>query len=277
MEIQPRKSYPTRILELNRATVRRNGVNILDRLSLTIDMNEHTAIIGPNGSGKSTLIHLLTRTLYPLAPKDGSHPVRLFGKHLWNIEELRSRLGIVTADLQRQFLNNTRGGQITGREVVISGFFSSLRLFPHQTVTEPMHAKALEALERMGAAHLEGRLLNVMSAGEARRVLIARALVTSPEVLVLDEPTTALDFVARRKFMEQIRQIAQAGTTLILVTHHIEEVIPEIGRVVLLKRGCAARDGAKKEVLTSECLSDVFEGPVAVHRRNGLYSVDPDG
>jgi len=264
------------ILEMDSATVRRDGINILDRLSLTIQMNENTAIIGPNGSGKSTFIKLITQEIYPIANKEGSPPVRMFGQDQWILEELKSKLSIVSSDLQDSFLHNTKEGHISGLDVVITGFFSSLRLFPHQTIFEDMFVKAKDALILMDASHLADKMLDEMSTGEVRRVLISRALVTQPEVLILDEPTTALDFVARHKFMEQIRNVVQSGTTLILVTHHIEEVIPEIERVVLLKNGQKAFDGSKNEILNSENLSAIYGHPVKLNGNNGLYKVHVD-
>lgn len=264
------------ILEMNDATVRRDGINILDHLSLTIQMNENTAIIGPNGSGKSTFIKLITQEIYPIANKEGAPPVRMFGKDQWILEELKSKLSIVSSDLQNSFLHNTKDGHISGLDVVVSGFFSSLRLFPHQTISDDLFEKAKETLSLMDATHLSQKFLDEMSTGEIRRVLISRALVTEPEVLILDEPTTALDFVARHKFMEQIRKIVQSGTTLILVTHHIEEVIPEIERVVLLKDGRKAFDGSKKEILNSKNLSEIYDHPVKLNGNNGLYKVHVD-
>lgn len=275
MNQQKQNTQPP-ILEMKDATVRRDGINILDQLSLTIQMNENTAIIGPNGSGKSTFIKLITQEIYPIANKEGAPPVRMFGKDQWILEELKSKLSIVSSDLQNSFLHNTKEGHISGLEVVVTGFFSSLRLFPHQTISDDLFEKAKDALSLMDATHLADKMLDEMSTGEVRRVLISRALVTKPEVLILDEPTTALDFVSRHKFMEQIRKIVQGGTTLILVTHHIEEVIPEIERVVLLKNGIKAFDGSKKEILTSDNLSEIYNHPVKLNGSNGLYKVHVD-
>lgn len=264
------------ILQMKDATVRRDGINILDQISLTIQMKENTAIIGPNGSGKSTFIKLITQEIYPIANKEGAPPVRMFGKDQWILEELKSKLSIVSSDLQNSFLHNTKEGHISGLEVVITGFFSSLRLFPHQTISKNLYEKAKDALCLMDATHLAEKFLDEMSTGEVRRVLISRALVTEPKVLILDEPTTALDFVARHKFMDQIRKVVQSGTTLILVTHHIEEVIPEIERIVLLKDGRKAFDGSKKEILTSVNLSEIYNHPVKLNVTNGLYKVHVD-
>jgi iron complex transport system ATP-binding protein len=200
----------------------------------------------------------------------------MFGKDQWILEELKSKLSIVSSDLQNSFLHNTKEGHISGLDVVVTGFFSSLRLFPHQTITDDLFEKAKGALSWMDATHLADKMLDEMSTGEVRRVLISRALVTEPEVLILDEPTTALDFVSRHKFMEQIRKIVQNGTTLILVTHHIEEVIPEIERIVLLKNGKKAFDGSKKEILNSQNLSEIYNHPVKLNGSNGLYKVHVD-
>ncbi len=263
--------YP--VLELNEATVIRNGNRILDHLSLSIGKDEHTAIVGPNGSGKSTLIKLLTYQLHPLAHPDDSAPVKVFGKEAWNIFEMRSHLGIVSSDLQSDFIHNTRHGHIYGRDVVVSGFFASLRLFPHQRITDTMREKALEALKRIGAAPLAEKMLDEMSTGEVQRVLIARALVTEPDVLVLDEPTTGLDLVARHKYLAIIRKVAREGTTIILITHHIDEIIPEINRIILLQEGKIAWDGPKETVLTDRCLSQVYDYPVSLRESDGFYSV----
>lgn len=264
-------SSQTPILELNNATVRRQQTDILDRITVTLPAGENTAIIGPNGSGKSTLIRVLMHDIYPLKNDDGTPPVKMFGKERWNIEQLRSKLSIVSSHLQTSFLSNTRRGRISGREAVLSGFFSSLRLFPHFTLTQEMEEKASEALEKMDVAHLAGKMLSVMSTGELRRILIARALVTSPEVLILDEPTTALDLVARHTFMQQIGAIVRGGTTLILITHQLEEVIPEISRTILLKEGRIAYDGSTESALTSEKLSELFGCRISVTRKNGFY------
>lgn len=261
------------ILELSEATVRREGQNILDRLTLSIREQEHTAIIGPNGSGKSTLIKLLTRQVHPLAPKNGTPAIRVFGKKRWKVAEINTQMGIVSTDLQDKFLNNTKNGQTSGHEVVLSGFFAGLRIFPYQQVTEKMHQQAEDALKRMDAESLSDKMIIDMSTGEARRVLIARALVTQPRVLVLDEPTTALDFVARHHFMQRIQEIAKQGTTIIIVTHHIQEVIPETRQVILLQDGHAVFNGPTNEVLTTEKVSQVFDHPVQIQQKNGLYDI----
>ncbi len=260
----------TSILELRNATVVKNGARALDSLSLTIQRGQHTAIIGPNGAGKTTLINLLTREDYALA-RDGDRPVKIFGHATWDVSELRTRLGIVTADLHQQFVQGHSVGPITGEDAVLSGFFATRGFLLYAVVTEDMRRRAVDALARMDAAPLAGKMLNEMSTGEARRVLIARALVTSPEALVLDEPAAGLDLVARHRFMESIGRLAEGGTTIILVTHHVEEVIPAIDQVVLLRNGRVVVAGPKPSVLTAPHLSRAFGASVSVEQSGGYY------
>jgi iron complex transport system ATP-binding protein len=253
------------------------GRRVLDGLTLTIGSGEHTAILGPNGSGKSTLMKLLTLQLYPFAAANGTPPLRILGRERWDVLELRSQLGIVSADLHDRFVHGNANGVITGREAVLSGFFASQGVFSHQHATESMRRSALAALTDVGAAHLADATLDTMSTGEARRILIARALVHEPGALVLDEPTRGLDVAAQHDFMERIRGLARRGTTIVLVTHHVEEVIPEIDRIILLSRGRVARDGPKADVLTSRALSEVFGAPLLVEQAEGYYHVRAAG
>src|SRR5207253_1819674 len=156
---------------------------------------------------------------------------------------------------------------------VVSGFFATQGVFGHQHVTADMRRRAADALDMMGAAHLSGATLGTMSTGEARRVLIARALVHNPELLVLDEPTRGLDLAASHQFMEAIRTVARAGTSLLLVTHQFEEIVPEIERVILLQRGSIAYDGSRTAALSADRLSQVFGATLAVEETEGYYHV----
>lgn len=270
------RSHTPPILQFNDVTAYRNDTKVMDHFSMTINRQEHTAIVGPNGSGKSTFIQLLTHQLHPLAPEDNTPPIRVFGKDRWNVTKLRKRIGIISADLESEIMHNLNYGRLCGGDVVLTGFFSSMQLFGHHRVTDEMKKKTDRTLASMDALHLKNRMFNRMSAGEARRVLIARALVTSPEVLVLDEPTTALDLVAREKCLQLIRDIARQGTTVIIVTHHLEEVIPEIQNIILLKDGHASFSGPKDDVLTSRNLSIVYDHPLTLYFRNNTPRVELD-
>lgn len=254
------------LLEIDRATVLRDGRPALDQLSLRVACGEHTAILGRNGSGKSTLVKLVARELHALARSD-SPPVRVFGQERWNIADLRGRLGIVSPALQQQLGGEAR---VEVSDAVVSAFFAAHDSW-NRTVTAPMRQRAAEALARAGASELAGRPLASLSTGEARRVLIARALVHRPQALLLDEPCAGLDMTAQRSFLEQLRAMARAGTTLLLVTHHVEEILPEIGRVVLLRRGKVLADGPPERILADGPLSAAFDAPVTVEQRGGWY------
>lgn len=258
-------------LELDDATVIKNGTTALDGVTLAIRVGEHTAVVGPNGAGKSTLINLLTHEDRARARADGVAAVRVFGKSRWNVFDLRSRLGIISADLHHRFVAGNSAGRITATEAVLSGFFAAHGFVRQTEVTPPMRQRVADALGRMGVAHLKDARLNEMSTGEVRRVLIARALVTEPRALVLDEPTTGLDLVARQRFLEDVRRIARQGTTIVLVTHRVEEIIPEIGRIVFLRRGRVAAAGAKRSTLTAANLSAVFEAPITLQEAGGYF------
>jgi iron complex transport system ATP-binding protein len=261
------------VLELTRATVLRGGVRVLHDLSLCIDAGEHTAILGPNGAGKTSLMRVLTLDDRPRSADDGAPPLKLLGRHSWDLTELRARFAVVTGDLDQRFGLEMSGGRVPGLDVATSGLLGSHGVFFHHDVTPEMRRLGLDALARVDAGHLAAKPLNQMSAGERRRVLIARALVTRPEVLLLDEPTTGLDFVARQQFMESVGRLAREGTTILIVTHHIEEVIPETRRVVLLANGRVAFDGPPEAALTAERLGAVYGAPLEVEKSGGYYHV----
>jgi iron complex transport system ATP-binding protein len=261
------------VLELANATVVKDGHRVLDGLTLSIAEGEHTAIVGPNGAGKSVFVRLFTLEERALASEDGSPVVRVFGRDVWDVFQLRAQLGIVSADLHQRFVAGNNEGRITGEAAVLSGFLATHGILRHGVITPEMRQRAAAALDRMGVAHLAKRRLDEMSSGQARRVLLARALVTEPRALLLDEPTTGLDLAARFDFMERVREIARGGTTIILVTHHIEEIIPEIGRLILIRDGRIAADGPKAAVLTAAHLSRLFDMPVAVTEIDGYAQV----
>jgi iron complex transport system ATP-binding protein len=256
----------TPLLELENVTVVRGERAALEEVTLRIEAGEHVCILGPNGCGKSTLIKTITRECYPLA-RDGS-ALRILGRERWDIFELRTHLGIVSPDLLASCTTDS-----TGRDVVLSGFFSSTRIFPHHH-PEPDHLQRAEvALQRLGIAHLAGRPLLQMSSGEAKRTLIARALVHEPHTLLFDEPSNALDIGAQFHLRETMRELARSGLAILLVTHHVSEIIPEIERVILLRAGRILADGPKREVLTEKNLGDLFGVQVKIHVHEGTFQL----
>ncbi len=263
------------ILELQGATVVKDGRRVLDNVTLTIRAGEHTAIVGPNGAGKSILLGLLTHAERPLAGTHGAPPVRVFGEASWNIFDLRSKLGVVSAALQHHFVTGNSEGSISGEVAVLSAFLNSYGILRYGEVTAEMRRRTADALQAAGASHLATRMLDEMSSGEARRVLLARAFAAAPTALILDEPTTGLDMVARHAFMETVRTLARAGTTLVLITHHIEEIVPEITRVVLIREGRIAADGPRAAILTEAALTGLFGQPIRIEESAGYHYARP--
>ena len=231
---------------------------------MKVNAGEHVAVLGPNGSGKSTLLKLLTRECYPLLRPETR--LSILGQPDWNIFDLRSQIGIISNDLMTQCTRD-----ITGRELVLSGFFGSIGLWPNQHLTPEMEQSAEEAMAQLEVAELAGRWVDELSSGEARRLLIARALIHNPSTLVLDEPTTSLDLAAQREMRDHLRKLAASGVGLLLVTHHLEELIPEIDRVVMLRKGSVYVDGLKEDVLSSANLSALFGVEVDLSLRDGYY------
>jgi len=264
------------LLDYQNVSVYRGDTLALDGVSLQVAVGEHVAILGPNGCGKSTLIKTFTRECYP-ASTHGDFQLRILGKDAWDVRDLRDMLGIVTNDLVDEC---TRGmssdfaelpRRVNARNTVLSGFFSSIGIWEHHHVTPAMRERADALLAQLGVAHLADRMLTEMSSGEVRRVVIARALVHDPSALVLDEPTNSLDLRATYELRDAVRLIAQSGLSVMLVTHHLADIIPEIERVILIKRGRIVDDGPKDELLTSARLTELFGVRIEVGRRGDFY------
>lgn len=262
--LKTERTISTEFLFMQNVNVARGDAVVLHDVSLAIRTGEHVAILGPNGCGKSTLIKAITCECYPVIAPGMS--IRLLGRDRWDVSQLRRHLGVVETNLPGE-----RTGVTRGLDAVVAGFFSASTLWPNLPVTDEMRARAHEALERMQATHLEQKPVGQMSAGEQRRVMIARALVHEPEMLLLDEPSNALDIAAQRELREALRRVARQGTGLIMVTHHLADILPEIERVILMRDGRVAADGPKDELLDSEKLGVLFGTKVQVKRRDGYY------
>jgi len=252
------------LIALRNVTVMRGETAALREFTLTIGAGEHVAILGPNGCGKSTLIKTITRECYPQPNPHSS--VEIMGERIWNVFDLRSLLGIVSNDLTAQLTRD-----ITGFEVVVSGFFSSIGIWPNHVVTDSMRARASEVLDLLESPHLAAKPVDEMSSGEARRVVIARALVHAPRALLLDEPSTSLDLFAQHELRETVRKLAQSGMGIVLVTHHLSDIVPEIERVILMRKGEIAGDGRKDSILTPSTLRELFGVDVELAQRDGYY------
>lgn len=194
--------------------------------------------------------------------------MRILGRETWHVDDLRSMLGIVTNDLTA-----TCTQTYPAREIVLSGFFSAIGIWPWHEVTPTMERRADELIDFVGLSSLSDRLMTEMSSGEVRRAVIARALAHDPKALLLDEPTNSLDIQAFRELRDTMSRLARAGLSLVLVTHHLPDIVPEIERIVCLKNGRVFADGAKEEILQSGLLSDLFDTPVEVIPHDGHYQM----
>jgi iron complex transport system ATP-binding protein len=263
-QTKPAELEHPEFLALRRVNVARGDRVVLHDIDLTIGAGEHVAILGPNGCGKSTLILAMTCQIYPIVQPGMS--IRIFGRERWDLTELRRYFGVVGAGLLGTDLPGERTAVTAGLDAVIAGFFSASTLWPNLHVTAEMRERAREALERMEASHLASQLVGEMSAGEKRRILIARALVHRPRQLLLDEPSNALDLAAQRELRDTLRRLAAEGTGLVLVTHYLGDILPEIERVILMKAGRIVADGPREELLTAPRLSALFNTPVRIGR-----------
>ncbi len=256
------------ILDIQHATVYRGDTCVFSDFSFALQEGEHAAIVGPNGAGKSTLLKLLAGGVHPL-PLDETH-IRLFGEEGGSVWEVRKRLGIVSHDLQKDYLICAEG-----LNVILSGYYASNDTYEYQEFSEAQVSRAHEIMKELGIEALAGRRFGHLSTGEQRRFLLGRALVHDPAVLVLDEPTSGLDLKACFQYLDLLRAQIRKGKTVLLVTHHLHEIPPEIERVVLLKGGEIVADGAKANLLTDVNLSRLFDQPVTLVRANGWYQALP--
>lgn len=258
------------LIEIRNATIWRGSTCVFEGLNLTIEQHERVAILGPNGSGKTTLLKTINRELYPVVADDST--VRILGRDHWNVWQLRRHIGVVSHDLHNRYTPNT-----TALEVIVSGFHSSIGV--HGTlasrVTRQQVEKAQQVLDMLGIDDLASRPLRTMSTGQQRRCLLGRALVHEPDTLILDEPTSGLDFAASFDYLRRIRQLSRSGHNIVLVTHHLNEIPPEVERVIVLKQGKVVADGGKADVLQTELLSSVYETPVRVVEVDGYFLAYP--
>ncbi len=253
-------------LELRNVSIVRNGEHILEGIDLDIRKGENVVVLGPNGSGKTTLIKLLRGDIRPYYDEEDPAVMRIFGQERWNLFEVRGRMGVVSMDLQSQF----RSGTLVG-EVVCSGFFNSLDVFRNCVVTDEMRQAVYRTALMMGIDDILGREIENLSLGEMRRALIARALVTQPDLLVLDEPMTGLDIVMKSKFRAMFDILISRGVSIVMITHELTDIPESVRRIVMIKDGKKFADGDKELLLTNGKISELYGAPIEVEERNGIY------
>ncbi len=252
------------MIELNQVTAFQQETRVFDQLSLHIGYNERVAILGPNGAGKSTLLKLINREIYHVE-RPGSY-LRLFGHETFNLWDLRAKIGFVSQDMQEDYTPHT-----SALDVVISGFFGAMGTHAHLQPSPDQTARARELLGQLGMSIDEQRMFQRLSTGQKRRLLLARALVHNPRALILDEPTSGLDMGASLSLLSLMREFCHDDRAMIITTHHIDEIIPEIDRVILIRQGQVIADRPKAQVLTSDRLSDLYQTQLQVSEHDGWY------
>lgn len=249
------------LVQIRNADVYVGGNPVLKDLSWTVNEGENWAVVGNNGSGKTTLMKLIFGEIIPVY---GGH-VHWFGKREHTpLMEVREKLGYVSAEYQ-----NNYDRPASGWEVVASGFFSSIGL--HEAVTPRQKESALKAMAHLGIETLSHTPFRHMSYGEARRVLLARAMVHRTKLLVLDEPCAGLDIPTRERFLITLEKLSRKRTSMIYVTHRIEEIMPCVTHVLFLKDGQVAAQGKKDEMMKSAILSRVLGCSLSIEKHSDRY------
>ncbi len=252
------------VLQLSNLCIQRGETQILDDVSWRIQRGEHWVILGANGSGKTSLLSALTGYI---EPTDGHIEVlgEVFGETEWR--ELRKKIGLVSSSI-RQLMPDAEPALLT----VLSGKDAMIDFWGDGSPTE--RAEALKVLQRVEGEHLAERLWLFLSQGERQRVLIGRALMAKPKLLILDEPCAGLDPVARENLLQFLQRLGsrKSSPTLILVTHHIEEIMPVFSHALVLKSGRVIGSGEKNAVVTSRFLSKAFDAKIQVERKRDRFT-----
>ena len=253
-------------VEMENVSLVRGSARILDNISIRIRAGESVAVIGPNGSGKTSLMKILKGDARPYYDESSNTVCRLFGKERWNIFDLRKKMGVVSTDLQSRFDPSVSVGA-----VILSGFFRTTDVYKDHRITDGMINAAEDAAERAGISDKLTRDIGKLSLGEMRRTLIARALAPRPEMLLLDEPMTGLDVVIGSRFRDMLDSLIEDGTGIVMITHDLNDIPRNIGRVIMMKDGKIFGDGKKDDMLTSDNVSSLFSHPIKVTEENGTY------
>ena len=257
------------IIEFENIDVGYDEKVVLKDINLKIKSGEHFAILGANGSGKSTLMKLIQSQIHPRHKK--KFKKEIFGKSIYSIFDLKKELGVITNDLHNYF--EKEAGYLTGFEVVLSGFYSSIGVFTHQDFTKKQIQKAIEVMNFLEIIDLKNKKVSSMSTGQLRKCIVARALIHDPKAFVLDEPTVGLDIKAQINFIKLLQKIS-LKSTIILVTHHLEEIFPEIKNVALIYNNTIFKIGKKEDILNSENLSTIFDIKIEVKQKNKRYYIE---
>lgn len=259
------------LIEMENVGLKRDHKKILEDINWKVEAGEHWAILGMNGAGKTTLLNLVCGYLYPT-----KGTIRVFDKPFgrYPLNELRKQIGWVSMSFADKMRHHSSS---EGLQIVLSGKYASIGLY-EQPDADTIQ-KGLDIMDQLGIVKLKSQPFESMSQGEKQRILIGRALMASPKLLILDEPCAGLDFLSKEQLLTTIEQMADnQQTTLLYVTHQIDEILPIFTHTLLLKEGCSFSQGPTKQQLTSETLSDFCSTPVQISHKNDRYFLDlPSG
>ncbi len=246
------------VIDLQGVYWKRGDSVLLNDVSWTVKPKEHWALLGLNGSGKTTLLNIINGYIWPTR---GS--VSVLGHRFGEVDlrDLRKSIGWVSSSLQEKLYGNDKT-----QYVVISGKYASIGLYERLSTEDLERAEAL--MDTLGCRHLWDREFRMCSQGEKQKLLIARALMADPQILILDEPCNGLDLFSRERLLDSIDKLTmqEQTPTLIYVTHHTEEILPVFSHTLLLRQGEVVRSGATEQIMEAETLSDFFNAPVAVEK-----------
>lgn len=260
---------PVPLLEINNAIIWRGATRVFESLSLDIPRHQSIAIIGPNGSGKTTLAKVLSREIYPVL-RPGSY-VRLLGKSRFSVWDYRRTVGVIAEDAFRLLPPST-----TVRATVLSAFSQTAGLRGiERRFSDERRELTEQILQKFALGDLTDRAISTLSTGQIRRTMVCRALVHRPQLVILDEPTAGLDLASAFEHLQIVRQLIRAGVSVVQISHHINEIVPEVERVIALKNGSIAHDGDKRSIFTSACLSELYATAIRVIEVDGLYAALP--
>lgn len=252
------------LLRLHDAKVKMDGRVILDVDDFVINQGERIVVLGPNGSGKSTLVKLLTKEIEPVWRE--TPPVLFMGQPDPSEETLIETVGLVSTDVQERMMVHR-----TVFDIVLGGFFGSVGVPFHIGASDEQVEQACKAIREIGIPSLSERDMLTLSTGQARRALIARALINGPALLIFDEPTSGLDPEGAWNMRQSLSALAKAGHTILVITHNVSDIMPEFDRVVMLQDAHIVADGPKEEVLTTQKLRHLFGVPITLVETDGRY------
>ena len=252
------------LLRLHDTKVKMDGRVILDVDDFVINQGERIVVLGPNGSGKSTLVKLLTKEIEPVWRE--TPPVLFMGQPDPSEETLIETVGLVSTDVQERMMVHR-----TVFDIVLGGFFGSVGVPFHIGASDEQVEQARKAIREIGIPSLSERDMLTLSTGQARRALIARALINGPALLIFDEPTSGLDPEGAWNMRQSLSALAKAGHTILVITHNVSDIMPEFDRVVMLQDAHIVADGPKEEVLTTQKLRHLFGVPITLVETDGRY------